>query len=94
MAALAAELRGEIRTLATELRGEMKTLAAELRGEMKALAAELRGEMAKLAADLRGELKAEIHATGSNIVRQLYLAVLGQMAVMLGFAYFFATNLR
>jgi hypothetical protein len=68
----------------------MSQLDTTLRVEMSKLDTALRGEMVAQ----RGELKAEIHAIGSSIVRQLYLAVLGQMAVMLGFAYFFATNLR
>jgi hypothetical protein len=29
-----------------------------------------------------------------GVVRQLYLAILGQMAVLLGFSYFFATHVR
>jgi hypothetical protein len=45
-------------------------------------------------ADLRGELRAEIQAIASGITRQMYVAILGQMAVLLGFAYFFATHLR
>jgi hypothetical protein len=44
--------------------------------------------------ELRGELKAEIHASVSGVTRQMYTAVLGQMAVLLGFAYFFATHVR
>ena len=90
-----AQARAIVRAIELEISGAKDTLATKhdillLRGEMSVLAATLRSEMAAQ----RGELKAEIHATGSNIVRQLYLAVLGQMAVMLGFAYFFATNLR
>jgi hypothetical protein len=42
----------------------------------------------------RGELKAEIHAAVGNSTRQMYMALLGQMAVLLGFAYFFATHVR
>ena len=94
-------LRGEMSQLDTTLRVEMSKLDNALRGEISKLDTALRGELAALGAALRGEmaaqhgeLKAEIHASGSSIVRQLYLAVLGQMAVMLGFAYFFATNLR
>jgi hypothetical protein len=87
---LRAELRGEMTALATNLRGEMTALAATMRSEMAALASTLREEITKQ----RGELKAEIHATVSGVIRQLYLAVLGQTAVMLGFAYFFATYLR
>lgn len=44
--------------------------------------------------ELRSELRAEIHLSASNITRQMYMAILGQMAVLLGFAYFFATHLR
>jgi uncharacterized membrane protein len=45
-------------------------------------------------AELRGELKAEIHGSASSVTRQMYAALLGQMAVLLGFAYFFATHVR
>jgi hypothetical protein len=45
-------------------------------------------------AEQRGELKAEIHASASGVTRQMYVAVLGQMAVLLGFVYFFSTHLR
>ena len=62
----------------------------ELRGEVRQLAAELRGEMNKLG----GELRAEIHGSVGGVTRQMYLAILGQMAVLLGLAYFFATHLR
>jgi hypothetical protein len=79
-------LRRDFDLLRTELRGEM----GQLRGEMAQLAAELRGEMDKLG----GELRAEIHRSVSGVVRQMYMAILGQMAVLLGFAYFFATHLR
>jgi len=54
----------------------------------------LRQELRQEMPQLRGELKAEIHATVSGVTRQMYMAVLGQIAVMLGFAYFFATHRR
>ena len=41
-----------------------------------------------------GALRAAIHASASGVIRQLYVAVLGQIAVMLGFVYFFSTHLR
>jgi hypothetical protein len=90
MAALDTNLRGEMAALRAELRAEMTTFKAELRGEMTAFKAELRGEMEKLGADLR----AEIHRSVGGVTRQMYMAILGQMAVLLGFAYFFATHLR
>ena len=97
MAASGAQLRGEMTSLAAQLRGDMTTLAAELRSEMSALTGELRGQMSALAAGLRtamatqiGDLRAEI----SGVTRQMYVALLGQAAVMLGFFYFFLTQLR
>jgi hypothetical protein len=97
--AIEIEIAGARDTLATkhdllllgqELREEMAELRSELRGEMAELRSELRGEMAAL----RGELKAEIHAAVSGVTRQMYLAILGQMSVLLGIAYFFATHMR
>jgi hypothetical protein len=92
-----AELRGEMKALAADLRAEMAKLAADLRGEMAKLAAELRGEMAKLAADLRAEMAKEIgdlRREISGVTRQMYVALLGQTAVLLGFFYFFLAELR
>jgi hypothetical protein len=60
------------------------------RGELSELAAQLRTEMGKLG----GELDAEIHRAVGGSTRQMYLALLGQMAVMLGFLHFFITQLR
>jgi hypothetical protein len=40
------------------------------------------------------DLRAEIHEKASGVSRQMYVAILGQMAVLLGFAYFFSTHLR
>ena len=76
--------------LRTELRSEMIKLAAELRAEMIKLGAELRGEMDKL----RGALHAEIHRSVNGSTRQMYVALLGHMAMTLGFVYFLFTQLR
>jgi hypothetical protein len=89
MVGLRADLEGRIVELGAALRGEMAKLATALHGEMAELRATLRGEMS----DLRGELRAEIHRSVSGVTRQMYTALLGQMAVLLGFAYFFATNI-
>jgi hypothetical protein len=100
--AIEIEIAGAKDTLATKsdllaLKHDFDVLRAELRGEMVQLRAELRGEIAALATTLRGEMaeiRAELHRSIGGVVRQMYLAILGQMAVMLGFAYFFATHLR
>src|SRR5262245_19602005 len=93
--AIEIEIAGAKDTLATkhdvtELRSEVRQLAAELRAEMTKLAAEFRGEMDKL----RGELHAEIHRAVSGSTRQMYVAVLGHMAMTLGFVYFLFTQVR
>jgi hypothetical protein len=100
--AIEIEIAGAKDTLATKqdlaaLRQDFATLRqdfATLRQEVRHDIELLRKEMYELIATLRGELKAEIHATVSGVTRQMYLAVLGQMAVLLGFAYFFATHVR
>ena len=50
----------------------------------------MRGEIAKLG----GELHAEIHRAVSASTRQMYMALLGHMAMTLGFIYFLNTQLR
>lgn len=76
-------LQQRIDSLGVELR-------AEFRGELAGLAGQLRAEMGELG----GELRAEIHRAVSGATRQMYVALLGQMAVMLGFFYFFLIPLR
>jgi hypothetical protein len=79
-----AQARAIVRAIEIELGGAKETLATKPDIML------LRQEMT----ELRGELRAEIHASASSTVRQMYGALLGQMAVLLGFAYFFATHVR
>lgn len=90
-----AQARAIVRAIEIEIAGSKDTLATKhdilsLRQEISDLDTGLRGAIA----EMRGELRAEIHASASGVTRQMYVAVLGQMAVLLGFAYFFATHLR
>jgi hypothetical protein len=94
-----AQARAIVRAIEIEIAGASDTLATkhdlveqkqDLRHEIVELGASLRADMA----GWRGELKAEIHAAVANSTRQMYMALLGQMAVLLGFAYFFATHVR
>jgi hypothetical protein len=82
------EIAGAKDTLATKQ--DLLMLRQELRAEMSELRIELKGDLAKVEAKLEGK----IHESASGTVRQMYTAVLGQMAVLLGFAYFFATHVR
>lgn len=94
-----AQARAIVRAIEIELAGATDVLATRhdlllLRTELREEITGLRAEVHKGNAELRGELRAEIHASASGVARQMYLAVLGQSAVMLGFAYFVATHLR
>jgi hypothetical protein len=88
MAELRTELRQEMTELRTELRQEMTELRTELRQEMTELRTELRQEMA----DLRHGFDLRLASTVTQ--PQLYGAILGQMALLLGIAYFFVTHLQ
>lgn len=69
----------------------MRAIEIELAGARDTLAT-LRQELREELSELRRELKAEVHAGPSSITRQMDVALLGQMAVLLGVAYFFVTN--
>jgi len=95
-------LRQDMAELGHDLRQEMAELGRDLRQEMS----DLRQGMSKLGQDLRQEMSdirhglelkiegmpSEIHASASSISRQMYGALLGQMAVLLGIAYFFVAH--
>ena len=90
-----AQARAIVRAIEIEIAGARDTLATksdltELRSEMRQQAAESRVEMAKLA----GELRAEIHGAVSGSTRQVYVALLGHMAMTLGFIYFLFAQVR
>jgi hypothetical protein len=94
---LSSDLRGEMSglhaqmsELRTEMRAEMTELRIEMRAEMSDLRAEIRAEMS----ESRAELTAKIETTVPGVVRQMYAAMLGQMAVLLGFSHFLATHVR
>jgi len=89
--AIEIEIAGAKDTLATKqdvvgLHQALDVLRAELRGGMTALGAAIRVEVAKQIGDLRAEI--------GGVTRQMYVALLGQTAVMLGFFYFFITQLN
>lgn len=88
------ELRAELKAEISQLRTEVKAEISELREEVKAEISGIRGEVRAEISGLRGELRAEIHASASSVSRQMYAALLGQMAVLLGIAYFFTTHVR
>jgi hypothetical protein len=83
-----AQARAIVRAIEIEIAGAKDTLATKR--DLDVLAADLRSEMAKLG----GELHAEIHRAIGGATRQMYMALLGHMAMTLGFIYFLNTQLR
>ena len=98
--AIEIEIAGARDTLATKqdtllLRQDMAELGHDLRQGMSKLGQDLRQEMSDLRHGLEVKIegmRSEIHASASSISRQMYAALLGQMAVLLGIAYFFAAH--
>jgi len=79
-----AQARAIVRAIEIEIAGAKDTLATKRDLDL------LRSEMAKLG----GELHADIHRAVSGSTRQMYMALLGHMAMTLSFIYFLNTQLR
>ena len=83
-----AQARAIVRAIEIEIAGAKDTLATKR--DLDVLRADLRTEMAKLG----GRLHAEIHRAVSGSTRQMYMALLGHMAMTLAFIYLLNTQLR
>jgi len=98
--AIEIEIAGARDTLATKqdtllLRQDIAELGHDLRQEMSKLGHDVRQEMLDMRHGLELKIegvRSEIHASASSISRQMYGALLGQMAVLLGIAYFFVAH--
>src|SRR5205807_3863875 len=98
--AIEIEIAGARDTLATKqdtllLRQDTAELGHDLRQEMSKLGHDVRQEISDMrhGLELKFEgVRSEIHASASSISRQMYGALLGQMAVLLGIAYFFVAH--
>ena len=89
----APQARAIVQAIEIEIAGAKETLATKqdmliLRHEL----AEMRHELKTEVATLRGDLRSEMHAIASGSLRQMYGAMLGQLAVLLGVAYFFVSH--
>ena len=81
-----AQARAIVQAIEIELAGARDTLATKQDLLVLGHGLELKMET------LRGELRSEIHHTASSITRQMYAAMLGQLALLLGLAYFFVSH--
>jgi hypothetical protein len=93
-----AQARAIVRAIEIEIAGAKDALATK--NDLTAVEGRLQVQIAEAVAALRtemvkqgAELRAEIHRSIGGATRQMYLVILGQMAVLLGFSYFFATHL-
>jgi hypothetical protein len=85
----APQARAIVQAIEIEIAGARDTLAT------KQDVVQLRQEMSDMRHGLEIRLegvRSEIHASASSISRQMYAALLGQMAVLLGIAYFFVAH--
>jgi hypothetical protein len=94
-----AQARAIVRAIEIEIAGSKDTLATK--SDLLLLGQDVRREMSELRLELKADLlgletklERKIHESAGSITRQMYTAILGQMAVLLGFAYFFATHVR
>ena len=93
-----AQARAIVRAIEIEIAGAKDTLATKhdlllLRQDLTHEISGMRGELRAELAEQKGSLRAEIHASASSITRQMYAALLGQLAVLLGIVYFAVTRL-
>ena len=82
----------------TQARAFVQAIEIEIAGAKDTLATKLdllvlRNELSEKLIGATAGLRTEMHALASSNVRQMYAAMLGQTAVLLGIAYFFVTHL-
>ena len=83
-----AQARAIVQAIEIEIAGAKDVLAT------KQDILEVRHELTVKITTLRSELLVEIHESSSGQLRHLYGALLGQMALLLGLAYFFVSHLN
>src|SRR3989440_11502549 len=96
----APQARAIVQAIEIEIAGARDTLATKqdtllLRQDTAELGHDVRQEMSDMRHGLELKIegvRSEIHASASSISRQMYAALLGQMAVLLGIAYFFVAH--
>ena len=74
----------------SELKEAISGLRAELKGEISALRTELKQDMSELGA----EIKVSAQTTKAELIRWMFVFVMGQFAMLLGVLYFFVRYLK
>ncbi len=95
--ALAQATKQDIQALEQSTRQSIQALAQSTRQSIHALAQSTRQSIHALAQSTRQNIHAlevKIEVVRSDVLRQMYTAILGQTALLLGIAYFFVTHLQ
>jgi hypothetical protein len=89
-AAVRAELKEGINGLRAELKEEISELRVELKEDISGLRAELKQNMG----ELRAEFKVDAQTNKAELVRWVFIVIMGQFAMLLGVLYFFVRYLK
>jgi hypothetical protein len=94
-------LRDEIETQRAETdrnfatsRAELKEAISALRTELRESLGELRAELKQNVSELRAEIKVSAQTTKAELIRWVFVVVMGQSAMLLGVLYFFIKYLK
>src|SRR5947207_15986822 len=95
-----AQARAIVQAIEIEIAGAKDTLATKqdiliLRHEIAALRTDLKSEMTGLRHEVEGKLsQSDFHAAMTSSVRHMYGAIMGQLALLLGVAYFVVSQVQ
>lgn len=78
-------VRSELTVLRTEVKGELAALRTELKGDIGALRTELKEDIGAV----RTGFKVDQQTLKADLVRWVFVAIMGQSAMLLGVLYFF-----
>lgn len=90
-------LRAELGAVRAELKDDISNLRAELKGDISNLRTELKGDISSLRSEMtamRAELRVDAQTIKADPVRWVFVAIMGQTAMLLGVLYFFIKYLK
>ena len=87
-------LRADMDRSFAAVRSELKEAISGLRAELKEDISGLRAELKQDANELRAEIKVSAQTTKAELIRWVFVFVMGQFAMLLGVLYFFVRYLK
>lgn len=86
------ELRSEFRLIRAEVKEEISAFRAAVNSEISTFRAEVNNEISTLRAEMKeaiSGLRVEMHTLKADLVRWVFVVIMGQTAMLLGVLYFF-----